>query len=325
MTSKIIGVEIGSDTVKLALCMGGSCKSIAVSRMPDNLVREGRVTAPAAMTEFLQQMLKDHGLRGGACALVLPPQIMLSHKVVMPVMSEQELMLNLPFEFRDFVGKEGDKYTYDYAILNVKENVMELYAAACPTDVVEEYYEILRRAGLKMKAAMPPEMAWLNIIRRAERVPARLCIVDAGHYYTRVNIFRDGRFEMGKEIGMGGAALNDIIASKQSVDPYVARTNKESNLLNVLCEDFCDDFYSDLAVEVMKIINYYAFSTEGGTKLQDVYFCGGSAQISNLRTAIAKSTGLTTHTIDWLISDESENNESVMYGALAAGAAMQLQ
>ncbi len=325
MASKMIGIEIGSDTVKLAVVSGGKVKTMAVERMPENLVREGKVTAPAAMSSFLRTMCKKNGIYGGSCALVLPGKQVINHRITLPVMSEDELMLNLPFEFRDFVGKEGSKYTYDYVITSVKDNTMELYAAAVRKDVVESYYNILRKAGLTLKIAMPVEMAWNNLVLKAEKEPEQICIVDIGHNMTHVGIYVGRQFVMGREIEMGGQMLDETIADKQKVDPYVARVWKESNAENVLNNELCGDVYNALAMEIMKIVSFYGYSDEAeGAKLQDIYCCGGSSTIEELRTAIIKSTELTMHHIKRLVPlDEGVDTELTQYCAIAAGAALQ--
>ena len=184
MTSKMIGVEIGSSTLKLAVCINGQIQKTAVKRMPDDLVREGKITAPAAMVTFLKDMRKEFGIPSGHCALVLPSQAVIGHHVIMPVMAEDELELNLPFEFRDFVGKDGSKYYYDYSVMSVKDNTMELYAAAVRMEAVDEYYDIFRKAGLTLKTAMPAEMAWMNLVDLAKDEPKKICIVDVGSGYT---------------------------------------------------------------------------------------------------------------------------------------------
>lgn len=324
MASKMIGVEIGSNTLKMVVCSGGVVKKAAVRRMPEDLVREGRVTSPAAMVEYLKSMMKENGIRPGPCALVLPSQLVLAHRVTMPVMSESELLLNLPFEFRDFVGKEGAKYEYDYSVMGVKEGVMELYAAAVRKDVVEEYYSILKKAGLTLKVATPAEMAWLNLVNQASNLPDKLCIVDMGHNLTRVSIFVGGNFVMGKTIEMGGALIDETIAAEQQVDAYVARTRKEADMNKVLSSPSCQDAYQALAIEVMKTVNFFSYtdSSEGG-KLEHLYYCGGSSVIEPLRTALVKSTGMTPHHAHRLVKMGDNISDLALYCALAAGAAMQ--
>ena len=60
MSSKMVGVEIGSSTLKMAVFSGSSVKNMAVKRMPEDLVREGKITAPAAMVEFIKEMRREY-------------------------------------------------------------------------------------------------------------------------------------------------------------------------------------------------------------------------------------------------------------------------
>ena len=323
MSSKMIGVEIGSSTLKMAVYAGSAIKTMAVKRMPEDLVREGKITAPAAMVNFIKEMRKEFGIPSGHCALVLPSQAVIGHHVIMPVMDEAELQLNLPFEFRDFVGKEGSKFYYDYSVLKTTPETMELYAAAVRMEIVEEYYDILKKAGLTMKVAIPAEMAWMNLVDKAKDEPKKLCIVDIGSGYTRVNIFSNGNFVMGKDIEMGGALLDHTIASEQDVDPYVARTRKEADMDGILATDTCVEFYQALAIEIMKAVNFYSYSdSDNSTALADIYYCGGSSVIEPLRNAILKATGLTLHHIHRLVPGKVVGDQALSC-AIAAGAAVQ--
>lgn len=330
MGTKMIGVEIGSDTAKLVVCSGGQLQTMAVERLPDNLVREGRVTAPEAMSNFLKDMRRQYRLPGGPAALVLPPQAVIAHVVSLPLMSAQELALNLPFEFRDFVGQEGGKYHYDYAVMHTvpgeanAPGKLELFAAAVKKSLIDEYYAMLHRAGLTLKIAVPAEMAWLNLVRLASREPKELCIVDIGHTSTHVYIYANGRFIMGKGIEIGGQMLDEVIASEAKVDSHVARTYKESNMNNVLALEGCSSVYNSLAVEIMKAVNFYGYDTPN-SNLQDIYYCGGTSLVEPLRLSILKNMGLTLHHISRLVPGADETDDDVLFCGLAAGAAVQRQ
>lgn len=328
MGSKMIGVEIGNDTAKMAVWNGGRIQTLAARQMPDNLVREGRITAPDALAAFLKDMRRDFRIPSGDAALVLPPQAVIAHTVVLPAMSPAQLALNLHFEFRDYVGQEGAKYSYDYALMNTTNDAdgqpvqYELFAAAVRKELIDSYYEMFRRAGLKLKVAVPPEMAWLNLVRRAKTEPRELCIVDLGHTVTQVDIYADGRFMMGKEIEIGGQLLDETIASSSKVDSHVARTYKESDMNGVLSGDDLSALYNNLAIEILKAVNFYGYDTPN-SNLQDLYYCGGMANIEPLRLAILKTTDLTMHHISRLLPGTDENDENVLRCALAAGAAAQ--
>lgn len=324
MASKMIGIEIGSDTIKMVVVKGDQIQKMAVERLPDHLVQEGRVTAPIMMQRFIKNMMKTHRIRGSQCALVLPPQVVISAHITLPVMSESELKLNLPYEFRDFVGKEGDEFDYDYIVKRIHDNVMELYAAAVRRKLVEDYWTILKKAGLTLKTAMPAELAWMNLLSKTKDAPKKLAIVDIGHETTRINIFRKGVFVMGKTVEVAGQLFDETIAEIQDLDPHAARNRKEGNIDRVQSEEFMHQPYGMVAMEVMKTLDFFNYSlAEGKKPLKEIYFCGGSSNIEILRTAVVKATGMNPHRIYRLVNMKEENIDLAMRCALAAGAAMQ--
>lgn len=326
--AKMIGVEIGNDTIKLVATNGNAVQRMAVKHLPENMVLEGKVASPDAMSAFIKEMRKEFHIPGGNAALVLPKGAVITNSFDMPPMSDQELTLNLPFEFRDFVGQEGTKFHYDYAVMdapagkNGEPEKLELFAAAVRKDIIDSSYSMLKKAGLTMKVAVPQEMAWLNLVRLATDEPDEICIVDIGHASTHVYIFNHGKFLMGREIEIGGQQLDEAISQQSKVDVHVARSYKESNMGDVLTSQVCMDAYNALAVEIMRAVNFYnSYGNQGGN-LQHLYFCGGLSNIELLRTAIKKTTDLVMHHVCRLVPGSAESADTLSC-ALAAGAAMQ--
>ena len=326
MASKMLGIEIGSDSLKMALVKKGTVTAMASERLPDHLVRDGHVVSPATMTKFVKTMLKKYRLPKGECALVLPPTVVVAQRLTMPVMTEAELKLNLPFEFRDYVGKDSSEYDFDYIVVDMQDSVMDIYAAAVRRQLVEDYYAIFKKAGLTLKLAIPAEMAWLNIISAANNAPKKLCIMDIGHRTTRVNIFENGNYVMGKDIEFAGQLLDETIAAELNVDAHAGRTHKETNNKKVQSSDFIQGAYNTMALEIMKTLSFfnYSSSSENG-ELQDLYYCGGCATIEPLRTAIVKATSMTPHHICRLLNMDETPSDMALSCALAAGAALQNQ
>ncbi len=324
MASRMIGVEIGSHTLKMVVCSGDVVKKAAVVKIPEDLVVQGRVTSAPAMVDFLKTTMKENGIRPGPCAMVLPGSVVIAHQVTMPVVSHNEVLLNLPFEFRDFVGKEGASYSYDYSVIDVKDNAMELYAAAVRKEVVEEYYSIFKKAGMTLKIATPVEMAWLNLVRRNPNLPKKLCIVDIGHSTTRVSIYADGNYIMGKTIDKGGALIDETISSVLQIDSHLARMQKEANMDKIQNEEYCQDAYQNLTIEVMKALNFYGYSEAAeDSPLEHLYYCGGSSMIDPLRNTLLKGTDLVQHHIHRMVNMGDNDNDMALFCALAAAAAMQ--
>ena len=182
MAKTILGVDIGYDSLKLALVNGKNVRKAAIVPMPKNLIREGRVVSTETMGELIRRTMKENGIRCGQAAVVLPNETVFVRNVTMPVMSIDQLNYNLPFEFRDYITDELKDYLYDYAVVSVAEgkpveedsgegesteggSVMELMAVAAPKSLLEEMKETLHRAGLKMVKAAPTVSAYQALIR----------------------------------------------------------------------------------------------------------------------------------------------------------------
>ena len=324
MAGTILGIEIGAATIKFAEVRGKTLVRCASYPLPDNLVHDGLITSPDGLIEVLKQAKKELKLKSGPCALVIPSRAVITHQVTMPLMSEADVALNLPFEFRDFVGKDSDKYLYDYSVQSIQQPAgkqggsMELYAAAVEAKLMEEYYSWLKKAGFTMKVAIPAEMSWENLIRACKNLPKEVCIVDMGATHTMVTVYKDGHYVMGKDIDIGGGTMDEVIAGEYKLDARQARNYKELDPDQYL--PCCTEAMNDLAVEVMRVVNFYSYHTEGAA-LQDIYLCGGSVTES-LRTAVLKATDMQLHHICRLVPGGVENSATAR-SAIAAGAAMQ--
>lgn len=183
MAKTILGVDIGYDSLKLALVNGRTVKKYAVVPMPKNLIREGRVVSTETMGELIRRSMKEHGIRANRAAVALPNETVFIRSVTTPLMTVDQLNYNLPFEFRDYITDELKDFLFDYAVVSVSEakaeegaagedaesaegsNIMELMAVAAPKPLIEETRETLHRAGLKLVKAAPTVCAYQALIR----------------------------------------------------------------------------------------------------------------------------------------------------------------
>lgn len=173
------GVDIGNASVKLAVCDDDVIKSIVVEALPEGLMAEGRLISFDAMADFIKGLVKRTGGIAKDAALVLSSTGCLVRRLSVPAMTEKELELNLPYEFRDYIAQGKDRYYYDYAVLathldpeGVPEG-MDLLAAATTKQTVDDYLEMFRRAGMRLRIATPAAAAFQNLVGGNPRVVSR--------------------------------------------------------------------------------------------------------------------------------------------------------
>ena len=110
MAKAYTGVDIGTGHLKLAVCDGKAVSQIAIEEVPDNLVKDGRITSLETMSELLRDAVRKHRITAKNCALVLHARDVYTRRISLPAMTVDELKLNLPFEFRDYIADGKDVY-----------------------------------------------------------------------------------------------------------------------------------------------------------------------------------------------------------------------
>ena len=315
MAKTVLGIDIGYDSMKLALVKNGTLKKYAIVAMPENMVREGHVVSPETMGELIRKSMKEKGIHANDAALVLPNETVFIRNVIMPQMTAEQLQVNLPYEFRDYISSEMRTYFYDYAMIRTdieppadsnEEGVqttgrsMELMACAVPVTMIEEMRSYLRKAGLKLKRAAPTVSSWQGLIRRCGFEENEYCILDLGYQAIRMYMFVGDKHIVTRELEVGVSRLIQVIAESASVDEHLAKVYMLENHENWQNREECRSAYENIAIELMRALNFYRFSTPE-TKLNDIFLCGGGAAIKPLCDVIAETVGMNIHRIDELV------------------------
>ena len=284
--ANILGIEIGNKTVKVVEIKGNTLKNFAVVDLPDNIVVNNELIAFEAMGDLLKDIVREHRMSTRRAALVLPDSAVYLRRMVLPAMNEKQLAVNMPYEFKDVLSEEKDKYIYDYSMIGYRKDEegkvteMELLGAVANRALIERYEGMFKRAGLKLVKAGPRETALsclVNILNE-DSEKKDFAILDIGYKSTKVEIFKEGVYEVTRTIDSGAEDIVNVVSEVFDVDPHVASTFLETNKDNVQENEKCVDIYSSIATEVMRVMNYYSFENRDST-LDTLYYCGGGSYI----------------------------------------------
>jgi len=329
MPKKVIGVDLGVSEVKFAVLDNSSIEKTVRVQTPDNLIRGGMPVSPEAMAAFLKETAAEHGLRSRAWALSLSPSQSFTRCVTVPRMNTEQLELNLPYEFRDYITQGKEKYQYDYALLENREgkdgagDEMDLMACAALKSTLTDLQATFRQAGMRLKTIVPEEFAYRNLIRHAnpgENSP--VCLIDLGHSTTRIHIFRGERFEVTRIIDMGGSYQDNTIGELLGVDAFLARTKKQANQEGILETEECLEFYRSIALEIMRAINFYNYDSQSA--MEKLYIMGGGALNKYLLRELESGLDLEIkNAAELLPKSRAVEKDTLCLFAAAAGAAWQ--
>lgn len=317
--------DIGDSYIKIAKREKGKIVVHSV-QMPENLVKEGQIVATHMLSDFLKDLRNQYKLQKGQCGLVVPDELVVCRNLTLPAMTVDQLKVNLPFEFRDYISDEPQKYVYDYAMKEMiydeegKPKEMNLTGAVMSKESVDIYVNMFKNAGFNLRVIIPQEISMTSVMRNAVeegRISAdnEYCIINLGHRTTQVFVFKGEKLLVLRNIYLGSNSLDKIIAENENVDEIVARTYKNMNYNNVLDKQYVSDEYGRISLEIRKVINFYRFNNRE-SELEDIYFVGGGSNLKGLCDMIAESNELTYKKMKDLLPSEVE--EEINYSGLFA-------
>lgn len=321
------GVDIGTKAVKLAVCDGAAVKSVAVEDVPEGLMADGRLVSHDAMADFLKDMAKRAGGVAKEVAFVLPAADCLVRRIDIPAMTEKELQLNLPYEFRDYISQGKERYTYDYAVLNTRTNAdgepesMDLLAVAAMKQTISDYLEMFRRAGMKMTIAMPAQAAYQNLIGGNAKALANCCIIDFSHTATKLHFFADGAYDVTRIIEIGGMDVDRGIATARGVDVHVANGYRRSNYEGAQTDEAARSVYESVAVEIGRALNFYGFNSPDVT-IDAAYCCGSGLLVQPFMEIVSTHTDIDLRSVADIMPPTNQTDDLRELCPAAVGATM---
>ena len=306
MGKTILGVDIGYDSLKLALCKNGKIKKAVAEPMPVNLMKDDRITSVEAMGELIRSTMRKNGIHARRCAMVLPNEVCYVRSITMPAMNAEQVKINIPYEFNDYIDDELKNYTFDYAMIgepNLENSTMELMGVAVRSEIIDEARVYFNKAGLKLEKCAPIEYSYITLIRNSERrlgKEGEYCILDLGFRAIRMFMYRSDRHMVTRVLEVGLRNLDDIIAEAMSIDTHLAHTYLLTNYDDCQNQEYCLNAYNNIAVELMRAMNFYRFSNRD-SELNDIWICGGGVAIPGLCKAIKDTLGMELHKITELL------------------------
>lgn len=310
MSNMILGLDIGEDRLKMALCDDGQVIKTASAEMPDNLVKDGHFTSMEIMSDLIIRTMKENDIRAKNAAFVMSNESVYVKNVRMPMMNVDQLALNLPYEFNDYITGEIKDYVFDYAVLpDSTDKELSLMAVGAERSDVEGIQKLMSRSGLKLVKAAPPISTYIALIRSnmdvLKKQASEFGILDLGHQAVRMYIFNEDRHAATRVLESGLSSLNEVISELYGVEKHLAHSYILNNYENCLDRDECKEAYESIAVELMRAVNFYKFSNPDNT-LSDMWVCGGGAYIRPLDVAIGEMLDMRLHAASELVKDGNQ-------------------
>ncbi len=201
MAGKYIGIDLGCEFVKITVHENHKICGEICERIPEHLLMDGTFVSVESAAEFLKEIGKKHGLFRCEACVVLPEHLVITKRIRMTKMDPKHLMLNLPYEFYDYLEHSVEEWVCDYSLAELEsgegtsDGTVDLWAAAVPARVVEWYQKLIRMAGWKLSVMAPASSAISNLLEVAsekQKISRNCCVMDFGNSGIRLYFYKNG-------------------------------------------------------------------------------------------------------------------------------------
>lgn len=272
---KCLGIEISRSCVKIAYMERGVLKNYISERVEADMLPDMRLYA-----EFLQETLKTHGIRCKHVVFVLRQDDVYVGRFQLPLMTVEQLKLNLPYEFQDYVGDEMEEYQFDYGVLERTDKELDILAAACRKSLCQHFEKLAKMAGLRLTGLVPAVIGMQRILEQVSGDEKKdYAVAELGEENICIQFFRRCVYDT---------------THTMKVEYRDMEQPQQGNLI---------------AVQIMRVLNFYSFNHADNT-IDTLYYCGEiwhQTFIDQIRSTLeipVKSIGELL-----LSSDERENPE----------------
>ena len=321
-----VGIDIGNSSVKIAVKVRGVLKNVLYETLPDDIMKEGHIVSYDAMGDFLREVMKKGKVSQKNAYVCLPISGVYIRSVVMPMMTIQQLKVNLPYEFHDFITEDMDKYVYDYAVLPPKEEEPEslnLLTVACSRETVNQYQQMAKRAKLKLKGIAPANVAidnlFISYCRKHELVKEErdFAILDMGDSALKIHFFTKGVYEVTRTMDDGIYEIISQAAEENGTDIHIARLNVEANNEDIQRREALMDIYSGIAASIMRTLNFYNFNNRNNN-IEELFYFGGGSMIQPLLEAIGQNLMIPMTPATELLPQNMKGDQELLLKAMQA-------
>lgn len=305
----VIGLDIGSSSIKVVelgeTSRGYRLVHCAMAPIPPEAIVDGSLMDSVVIVDTIRDLVKSFRIKTKEVVTSVSGHSVIVKKISLPVMTEDELAENIPWEAERYIPFDASDVNIDFHILGANEEnseLMDVVLVAAKKDIINDYLSVLLEAGLNpvimdIDAFALENMYEVNYpVNRGEVVG----LVDIGANVMNLNILRDGVSAFTRDVFKGGSMITEEIQKHLRVDYEEAEALKvgsriddsKQKALQSILKAASDDFAS----EVAQSLDY--FQKTSNCTIDRLFISGGCAKIEGLSKAIESQISAPVEVID---------------------------
>lgn len=226
--TSVLGIDIGSQKIKVAeLRSQGkdpAVTALGMAATPEGAVDHTGIFNPDAVAATLKQLLAESGTSVGAAVVSIAGQAsVLVRTVEVPRMNPAELKQHMEWEINRNIPFAESTVCSDFRALpdeDPNSANMDVVMAISPQSAIDTIVQAVKKAGKTVAAIDVEPLALaraLDFNYADELGNETVCVVEMGHKTTAINIYRNAKLLLPRQIPIGGEMFTRAIADSMGI------------------------------------------------------------------------------------------------------------
>jgi len=307
-SKSVVGLDIGSSAVKaVELSRRGRSKEfdlshLGVASMPAEAIVQGAFLNSSAIVEAIREAIEKAKIRTKNVAAAVSGHSVIVKKVSLPAMTRDELDEQIRWEAEQYIPFDVNEVNLDFQILTGGggEGQMEVLLVAAKKDLVDDYVQVIREAGLVPVAidvaAFAVENAFeANYEVRPDEVVA---LVNIGAQVVNINIISNGAPAFTRDITTAGNQYTEEIQKALSISFEEAeriklggrRSESSQEVVPQEVESAMRSVTETVIGEISRSLDFFS-ATSADSRIERIVLCGGGASVAGLQAGFQQRSG----------------------------------
>jgi type IV pilus assembly protein PilM len=292
---RILALDMGTSAIKMAEFVSSSDGSIELVRFgvgslglsPGDDEDRGRY-----VTVSLRELMREREIRPGPCLVTVSGHQVFSRFVKLPPVETGKIAQIVACEAQQNVPFPIDEVVWDYQLIGVNENDLDVMIAAIKGDIIEQITAAVEEAGCRTELVDVAPMALYNAARfNGSYEQGCTLLVDMGARSTDLVFLEEGRVfirsiplagntitqNLAKELNVSFEEAEDLKIEHGWLSPGAAYEEPEGDTKNRAAK-VVRNVMTRMHAELNRSVNFYR-GQQGGGQPQQLLLAGGTSLI----------------------------------------------
>ena len=299
-----VGLDIGSSYLKVVKLKEktGAFELDSFDRLalPPELFVEGSIIDSLRLVESIGELLKKAKVKSKTCVIGIAGHTsVIIRRITLPEMGEEELAESIKFEAEQYVPFDIEDVNIDFQILGSMEEPgqMDVMLVACKKDIINEYTQVVREAGLSPLIVDVNTFCIGNSYEINNEIDTdrTIALVDVGASTVNINVLKGGATIFTRDAAIGSNRHTEALQQEFGLDYEAAEKLKRGEAVEGAGPDDAESLLmaanAEIAEEISRSLDLYR-STAYMEEIHEVVLSGGGALVRGFPQQLSEAVGL---------------------------------